>query len=98
MAPREPWQWQQRNEYLALLTSSVAAEPPGTHIVVAGDWNTASCSPFYRDVLAKIGLHVTEFPWWPAATRFSLRFGSIVALGMPIDHIAISSGIGFSAF
>lgn len=96
--PRRPWQWEQRNLYLALLAEAVNGERAGTAVIVAGDWNTPSWSPFLRDFFEKTGLRSTESRWWPAPTRFSTRFGSIVALGMPIDHIAVSPGIGLSAF
>lgn len=96
--PRRPWQWRQRNAYLALLTNAIRAEPPHANIVVVGDWNTPSWSPFYRDFFTATGFLSTESGWWLAPTRFSTRYGSLVAFGMPIDHIAISPGIGLTSY
>ncbi len=59
--PGRPWQWRQRNAYLALLTTAIRAEPPNANIVVVGDWNTPSWSPFYRDFHAATGLLSTEW-------------------------------------
>lgn len=92
--PRSPAQWRQRNAYLRDLANAVIAEPPGTAVVIAGDWNTPSWSPYLHNVLSVTGLKSTESDWWPRPTRFSTRFGGITWLGTPIDRIVVSAAIG----
>lgn len=96
--PRTQEMWRERNAYLRDLTTAVQAEAKGARIVVAGDWNTPIWSPFFSRVLKDGNLRTTQPRWWPLQTRFSLRFGSITELGIPIDHIAVSPNIRLAAF
>ncbi|WP_051069165.1 endonuclease/exonuclease/phosphatase family protein [Mesorhizobium metallidurans] len=96
--PRRPWQWRQRNAYLALLAEVIRKEPPQANIVVVGDWNAPNWSPFFRDFFSATGLLSTESGRWPSPTRFSTRYGSFVPLGTPIDHFAVSAGIGLTTY
>jgi endonuclease/exonuclease/phosphatase (EEP) superfamily protein YafD len=96
--PRTKEMWRERNAYLRDITAAVQAEAQGTKIIVTGDWNTPIWSPFFSRVLTDANLRTAQFEWWPAPTRFSLRFGSISELGIPIDHIAVSPNIGLAGF
>lgn len=91
--PRTLVGWQARNRYLDALAERIAAEPEGTDIVLAGDWNTPVWSPAYARTLLLSGLQATERSAWPPASRLFARLGG-VSLGTPIDHIAVSRGIG----
>lgn len=91
--PRTLAGWQARNRYLDVLAERIAAEPEGTEIALAGDWNTPVWSPAYGRTLFLSGLEATERSAWPPATRLFTGFGG-VNFGTPIDHVAVSRGIG----
>ena len=78
-------------------TERIASEPPGTPVLLAGDWNTPVWSPAYASTLSRAGLQASERSLWPAATRI---FASVagINIGTPIDHIAVSKGIGVADF
>lgn len=91
--PRTLAGWEARNLYLDTLAERVAAEPEGTQVILAADWNTPAWSPAYSRTLFLSGLEATERSAWPSATRlFASIFG--VNIGTPIDHIGVSRGIG----
>ena len=92
--PRTPSMWRERSAYLRDLAEALKSEPPETPVVVAGDWNTPSWSPFFRDLLASTGYRTTESRWWPSPTRFSTRYGSVTQLGTPIDRVILSPSVG----
>lgn len=95
--PRSAAAWQARNRYLDVLAERIAAEPEGTDVVLAGDWNTPVWSPAYGRTLSLSGLQASERSAWPAASRIFAGFGGI-NLGTPIDHVAVSKGIRVAAF
>ncbi|WP_336072097.1 endonuclease/exonuclease/phosphatase family protein [Nitratireductor rhodophyticola] len=92
--PRSPRMWRQRSAYLRDLAQAIRSEQHDTPVVVAGDWNTPSWSPFFKDLLSYTGYKTTESRWWPLPTRFSIRFGSLTQLGTPIDRIVLSPAVG----
>lgn len=96
--PRTFLGWERRNLYLAYIASLIAAEPPGTDIIVAGDWNTPVWSRFYDRFLAQTGLKTTDAKLVPHATRFFREYDLPAFLGSSVDHIAISKGIKLAAF
>lgn len=92
---KSPDQWRQRNLYLDLVGEEISHEPPGQTIIVAGDWNTPTWSPFFKDFLVRTVLLSTDDPWWPKPTRISLRLD-----GLPlstIDHIVVSRNVGLKS-
>jgi len=91
--PRTFEGWKARNRYLEVLTERIGSEPPGTPVLLAGDWNTPVWSPAYAGTLSRSGLEASERSLWPAATRI---FASVagINIGTPVDHIAVSQGIG----
>ncbi len=91
--PRSLAAWKARNRYLDALAQRIAAEPEGSEIVLAGDWNTPVWSPTYARTLFLSGLEATERSAWPSATRLFASLGGVNA-GTPIDHIAVSRGVG----
>lgn len=95
--PRTFEGWKARNRYLEVLAERIASEPPGTPVLLAGDWNTPVWSPAYASTLSRAGLEASERSLWPAATRI---FASVagINIGTPIDHIAVSKGIGVADF
>jgi endonuclease/exonuclease/phosphatase (EEP) superfamily protein YafD len=95
--PRTFEGWKARNRYLEELTDRIASEPPGTPVLLAGDWNTPVWSPAYASTLSRAGLQASERSLWPAATRIFASVANI-NIGTPIDHIAVSEGIGISDF
>jgi endonuclease/exonuclease/phosphatase (EEP) superfamily protein YafD len=95
--PRSAAAWEARNRYLDVLAERIAAEPEGTDVVLAGDWNTPVWSPAYGRTLFLSGLEASERSAWPAATRLFASLAG-VNLGTPIDHVAVSKDIGVAAF
>lgn len=95
--PRSAAAWEARNRYLEVLAERIAAEPEGAEIVLAGDWNTPVWSPAYGRTLSVSGLQATERSAWPPATRLFASLAG-VNLGTPIDHVAVSKGVGVAAF
>lgn len=91
--PRTLAGWQGRSAYLEQVAQMIAAEPAGTEIVLAGDWNTPVWSPAYARMLQASGLEATERSAWPEATRLFWRAGGVTLVGSPVDHIAVSPGI-----
>lgn len=96
--PRSLAQWDYRNAYLAAVAKAVAAEPKDTPIIVLGDFNTPTWSPFYKRFVADTGLVDASGTSWPSVTRFFRRFRDIGHLGAPIDHILVSPGIEVRSF
>lgn len=96
--PRSLLQWEYRNAYLAAVAKAVAAEPKDTPIIVLGDFNTPTWSPFYKRFIADTGLVDASGTSWPSVTRFFRRFRDIGHLGAPIDHILVSPGIEVRSF
>ena len=91
--PRSQGAWEARNRYLDVLAERIAAEPEGTEIMLAGDWNTPVWSPAYARTLLLSGLEATERSAWPPASRIFASLGGI-NVGTPIDHVVVSRGIG----
>jgi endonuclease/exonuclease/phosphatase (EEP) superfamily protein YafD len=91
--PRTLAGWQGRSAYLEQVARMIAAEPPGTEIVLAGDWNTPVWSPTYARMLQASGLEATERSAWPAASRLFWRNRGVTLIGSPVDHVAVSEGI-----
>jgi len=91
--PRTFAGWEARNRYLDVLAERIAAEPEGTQVMLAGDWNTPVWSPTYARTLLLSGLEATERSAWPAASRIFAGLGDL-KVGTPIDHVAVSRGIG----
>lgn len=91
--PRTPTGWQARRQYLEGVAKQIAAEPEGTPVMLAGDWNTPVWSPDYFRTLMLSGLEATERSAWPPATRLFVRSGGVTLLGTPIDHVAVSPEI-----
>lgn len=97
--PRSFDQWESRNLYLSVVARSIAAEPPGTPVVVLGDFNTPTWSPFFQSFVKKSGLIDAAGTSWPAATRFSRRwFAKNFHFGSPVDHILVSRNIEVKNF
>ncbi|MDQ2633699.1 MAG: endonuclease/exonuclease/phosphatase family protein [Pseudomonadota bacterium] len=96
--PRTQAGWKARNRYLDVLAERIAAEPEGTPIALAGDWNTPVWSPAYARTLLLSGLEATERSAWPSPTRLFLSLFDRLNLGTPIDHFAVSRGIGVADF
>lgn len=92
--PRTLAGWQGRSAYLEQVAGMIAAEPARSEIVLAGDWNTPVWSPAYARMLQASGLEATERSAWPKATRLFWRTRGKTLVGSPIDHVAVSRGIG----
>jgi len=95
--PRTFEGWKARNRYLDALAGRIASESPGTPVVLAGDWNTPVWSPAYSSTLSRSGLAASERSPWPSATRIFASMAGI-NFGTPIDHVAVSEGIGIGDF
>ncbi|MCX5495289.1 endonuclease/exonuclease/phosphatase family protein [Kaistia dalseonensis] len=94
--PRSWAGWRSRNLYLAQIAAMVRKEEATADVIVSGDWNTPSWSPFYRRFLVDAGAFATDGRAWPSPTRFFREFGAPPALGSPIDHIAVTGNIGLA--
>jgi endonuclease/exonuclease/phosphatase (EEP) superfamily protein YafD len=91
--PRTLAGWQSRSVYLEQVAQMISAEPAGSEIVLAGDWNTPVWSPAYARMLQASGLEATERSAWPEATRLFWRTEGVTLVGSPIDHVAVSGEI-----
>jgi endonuclease/exonuclease/phosphatase (EEP) superfamily protein YafD len=95
--PRRLWQWRDRNDYLAAAADAVKGDLEKAPVIVAGDWNTPTWSPFFRNFLKQAGLASTAGGWLQPVTRFSLKLAPLAYIGASIDHIAVSPDIALRA-
>lgn len=95
--PRRLWQWRDRNAYLSAAADAVRGDLERAPVIVAGDWNTPTWSPFFRTFLKQAGLASTAGGWLQPATRFSQRIETVAYIGASIDHIAVSPDISVRA-
>ena len=95
--PRRLWQWHDRNAYLSAAADAVKGDLEKAPVIVAGDWNTPTWSPFFRNFLKQAGLASTGGGWLQPVTRFSLKLDTVAYIGASIDHIAVSPDISLRA-
>lgn len=95
--PRRLWQWRDRNAYLSAAADAVRGDLERAPVIVAGDWNTPTWSPFFRAFLKQAGLASTVGGWLQPVTRFSQRLDAIAYIGASIDHIVVSPDISVRA-
>ena len=88
--PRSLAQWQNRNRALNAIAGMVRAETPGIPLVVAGDWNTPTWSPYFAGFLERTGLYDGGEGLLPPPTRISRREGVPAFVGSPVDRIVLS--------
>ncbi|WP_411036101.1 endonuclease/exonuclease/phosphatase family protein [Shinella sp. BYT-45] len=91
--PRRLWQWRDRNAYLSAAADAVKGDLEKAPVIVAGDWNTPTWSPFFRGFLKQAGLASTAGGWLQPVTRFSMKLDALAYIGASIDHIAVSPDI-----
>jgi endonuclease/exonuclease/phosphatase (EEP) superfamily protein YafD len=91
--PRRLWQWRDRNAYLSATADAVKGDLEKAPVIVAGDWNTPTWSPFFRSFLAQAGLASTAGGWLQPVTRFSMKLDALAYIGASIDHIVVSPDI-----
>ena len=95
--PRRPWQWRDRNAYLSATADAVQGDLGKGPVIVAGDWNTPTWSPFFRGFLRQAGLASTAGGWLQPVTRFTTKLESVVYVGASIDHVAVSPDFSLRA-
>jgi endonuclease/exonuclease/phosphatase (EEP) superfamily protein YafD len=95
--PRRLWQWRDRNAYLSAAADAVRGDLETAPVIVAGDWNTPTWSPFFRDFLKQAGLASTADGWLQPVTRFSPRLAALGYIGAAIDHVVVSPDISVRA-
>ncbi|WP_439628671.1 endonuclease/exonuclease/phosphatase family protein [Shinella sp.] len=95
--PRRLWQWRDRNDYLSAAADAVKGDLEKAPVIVAGDWNTPTWSPFFRNFLKQAGLASTAGGWLQPVTRFSLKLDALAYIGASIDHVAVSPDISVRA-
>ncbi|UDF29745.1 UNVERIFIED_ORG: endonuclease/exonuclease/phosphatase family protein [Roseateles sp. XES5] len=95
--PRRLWQWRDRNAYLSAVADAVKGDLEKAPVIVAGDWNTPTWSPFFRSFLRQAGLASTAGGWLQPVTRFSMKLDALAYIGASIDHIAVSPDIFLKA-
>jgi endonuclease/exonuclease/phosphatase (EEP) superfamily protein YafD len=95
--PRRLWQWRDRNAYLSAAADAVKGDLEKAPVIVAGDWNTPTWSPFFRGFLKQAGLTSTAGGWLQPVTRFSLKLDAFAYIGASIDHVAVSPDIALHA-
>lgn len=95
--PRRLWQWRDRNAYLSAAADAVRGDLEKAPAIVAGDWNTPTWSPFFRNFLKQAGLASTAGGWLQPVTRFSLKLDRIAYIGASIDHVAVSPDMAVRA-
>lgn len=91
--PRAFSAWKVRNDYLMQIAALVHQDRAKNDVVLVGDWNTPTWSPFYTRTIDWGGLRGTEGAW-PGPTRVFREFDAPQFLGTPIDHVAVSPEIG----
>jgi endonuclease/exonuclease/phosphatase (EEP) superfamily protein YafD len=91
--PRKLWQWRDRNAYLSAAAEAVKGDLEKAPVIVAGDWNTPSWSPFFRGFLKQAGLASTAGGWLQPVTRFSMKLDRFAYVGASIDHVVVSPDI-----
>lgn len=91
--PRRLWQWRDRNAYLSAAADAVKGDLEKAPVIVAGDWNTPTWSPFFRNFLKQAGLASTAGGWLQPVTRFSMKLDTVAYIGASIDHVAVSPDI-----
>lgn len=96
--PRTKRGWVARNAYLDTIARAMHQESEQTPVVVAGDWNTPTWSPFFDEFLAATGTASADGASWPAPTRVFKEFDAPSWLGSPVDHIAVNRGVGVAHF
>lgn len=97
-SPRSPTRWQERQNYLALLTEAVQRRQQASNspVIIMGDWNTSPWSGHFFTLLDKTGLN-TAFPnGIPQTTRFFYDYRLHWILGAIVDHVAISDDFQFA--
>ncbi|OJU92458.1 MAG: hypothetical protein BGO06_13075 [Shinella sp. 65-6] len=95
--PRRPWKWRDRNAYLSAAADAVKGDLETAPVIVAGDWNTPTWSPFFRNFLRQAGLASTAGGWLHPVTRFSMKLDRLAYIGASIDHIVVSPDIAVLA-
>ena len=95
--PRRPWQWRDRNAYLSAAADAVKGDLEKGPVIVAGDWNTPTWSPFFRGFLRQAGLASTAGGWLQPVTRFSMKLDALAYIGASIDHVVVSPDISVRA-
>ncbi|QRM44637.1 endonuclease/exonuclease/phosphatase family protein [Rhizobium sp. BG4] len=94
--PRSIDQWRERNMHLSTMAKSASGDGVSSDVIVAGDWNTPSTSPFFNEALAAGGLADAGSGNPFITSRFSLKLYPYVFLGSTIDHVAVSGSLGVS--
>lgn len=95
--PRRLWQWRDRNAYLSAAADAVKGDLEKAPVIVAGDWNTPTWSPFFRGFLKQAGLTSTAGGWLQPVTRFSMKLDALAYIGASIDHIVVSPDFSLQA-
>ena len=93
-SPTDPSDWYVRNTYHDAVARRVAAEDPKLPVIVAGDFNMTPWSPYFRDTLATGGTIDAAQTHWPLPTRHPEHMPWAYWLGVPIDHVLLTPGIG----
>ena len=92
--PRSPRYWQGRNRMLGWLAERVRGDRNGAPVLVAGDFNTATWSPFFRDFVTSAGLVDAGGGSLAWPTRQPLLLAPYLSfLGSPVDHVLVSPGV-----
>ncbi|MGV2104303.1 endonuclease/exonuclease/phosphatase family protein [Rhizobium sp. 21-4511-3d] len=94
--PRSMDQWRERNIHLATMAKVASQDAISSDVIVAGDWNTPSTSPFFNEALAKGGLADAGSGNPFVTSRFSLKLYPFLLLGSTIDHVAVSGSLAVS--
>lgn len=93
-SPLDSWTWNARNTYHLWVAERAAAEPAGTPVIVAGDFNQTPWTPWHQRFLERSGLLDAAGTSWPAPTRHPFWPFAWRALAIPIDRITVRPGIG----
>lgn len=91
--PRSKEKWRERNRLLAVLEEAVNSEAPGTRVVVGGDFNTPTWSPWIHKLLLTTPLRLADESLWPVATRYFREFGWPQFFGSTVDHVMVGPGV-----
>lgn len=96
--PMSGREWKVRNGYHAAWAARAAAEGIAMGVLVAGDFNATPYDPFYDDWLERSGLRDAAGSRLQGPTRHPVEPVSWPWLGIPIDHVLVSPGIGVRGY
>ncbi|ADZ69642.1 endonuclease/exonuclease/phosphatase family protein [Polymorphum gilvum] len=95
-SPRGARLWEARQAYYRHLSEALRGPAAGTDLptILIGDWNLSPWSAHFRALLKAGGLKAAFPDTIPQTTRYFADYRLRWLLGAPVDHVAVSPGLG----